>query len=182
MKIETRHETAFWLVVSVALLSSLIPGGPVENRDFSHIHPGVLGAFNVFLTTLDMGSVVLAYFAVRRRRWAFNGAFYAALAFFGVYAVDLAQVFPQSPTPMSFVLSLIEVLGMTAAVPLMFAARRGMSEEQGERAVVPASGARYAIAASLVAVGIAIVWFATESAMDSGLSAGASADLGTIAP
>ena len=80
MKIETRHETAFWLVVSVALLSSLIPGGPVENRDFSHIHPGVLGAFNVFLTTLDMGSVVLAYFAVRRRRWAFNGAFYAALA------------------------------------------------------------------------------------------------------
>lgn len=176
MKIETRHETAFWLVISVALLSSLIPGGPVENRDFSHIHPGVLGAFNVFLTTLDIGSVVLAYFAVTRRRWALSGAFYAGVAFFGVYAVDLAQVFPQSPTPMSFALSLIEVLGMTAAVPLMFAARRGLSEEQDQRAGAPASGARYAIAASLVAVGIAVVWFATESAMESGLPGSSAVD------
>ena len=105
----SHRQTAFWLIVSAALLSTLIPGGPIENRDFSHIHVGVLGAFNIFLTVLDLGSIVIVYFAFRGRSWAFQAAFLAAISFFGVYAVDLAQIFPRSPTPMSFSLALIEV-------------------------------------------------------------------------
>ncbi len=168
MQISKQTQTALWLLVSAALLTSLIPGGPVENRDFSHIHPAILGLFNVFLTTLDLGSIPLAVFAARGKRWALHGAFIAAIAYFAVYAVDLAQLFPRSPTPMSMALAGIEVLGMTVAIPLMFASRRAL---QGEPASIKQSSSpRYSVAwlIAFALVGAAIVWFATDAAMTGG--------------
>ncbi|MEM9388372.1 MAG: hypothetical protein AAGA68_25200 [Pseudomonadota bacterium] len=167
MTITAHHRIAFWLLASVALLSTLIPGGPVENRDFSHIHPAVLGAFNIFLTTLDLGALVLAVFALQRpRRWVAAWAFVAAIGFFGVYAIDLAQIFPRSPTPMSFALALIEVLGMCAAVPLMFAARNAVEwVETSEPMAVDRRSMPLAATAALILIGLGVVWFATDAAM-----------------
>ena len=167
MTLQSHHKTAFWLVVSVGLLSSLIPGGPVENRDFSHIHPAILGAFNIFLTVLDLGSLVLAFFAARQRRLALKLAFAAAIAFFGVYAIDLAQIFPRSPTPMSFALALIEVLGMTAAIPLMFVSRRALAELGISSKGSATSYVRYPMLAALFVIGGVVVWYATAAAMGS---------------
>ena len=178
MLLKPHQHTAFWLIVSALLLSSLIPGGPIENRDFSHIHPSILGTFNIFLTTLDLGSFVLAYFAFKQRQWALKTAFYAAIAYFAVYAVDLAQLFPRSPTPMSFYLALIEVSGMSAAVPLMFASRRAHASDEAtadSRGVLSARN-RYTVTGGLVVLGIVIIWFATDAAMSGGAtSPGASA-------
>ncbi|MEM9257800.1 MAG: hypothetical protein AAGA91_20370 [Pseudomonadota bacterium] len=157
--------TGFWLIASALLLSTLIPGGPVENRDFSHIHPLVLGLFNVFLTTLDIGSVVLAFFAFKERIWAARGAFAAAIGFYAVYAVDLAQIFPRSPTPMSFALALIEVLGMTAAIPLMFASLRAARGTPQTASQSRSHTFNYVILTALIAIGTAVVWFATDAAM-----------------
>ncbi|MEM1230883.1 MAG: hypothetical protein AAGI15_10120 [Pseudomonadota bacterium] len=173
MPLKPHQQTALWLIVSAALLSSLIPGGPIENRDFSHIHPGILIAFNLFLTTLDIGSIVLAWFAVRQRQWALQGAFYAAIAYFAVYAVDLAQLFPRSETPMSFALALVEVLGMSAAVPLMFASRNARAVLSGAEVSTGSAtgGARYAVAVAFVALGLVVIWFATDAAMSGGPSA-----------
>ena len=176
MQLKPHQQTAFWLLVSAALLSSLIPGGPIENRDFSHIHPGVLGAFNAFLTTLDLGSFVLAFFALKQRQWALSTAFYAAVAYFAVYAVDLAQIFPRSPTPMSFYLALIEVMGMSAAVPLMFASRAAQSiNTTTDRS--PRGSYRYAITAVVLVVGVAVIWFATDAAMSGGTTPAAASAL-----
>lgn len=168
MRIHAHTQTALWLLVSAALLTSLIPGGPIENRDFSHIHPGILGLFNVFLTTLDLGSIPLAYFAAKGRSWALKGAFAAAVAYFGVYAVDLAQLFPRSPTPMSWALALIEVLGMTVAVPLMFAARRSAARTSVTAEVSGGRAPMAVIALVLAVLGLAVVWFATDAAMGGG--------------
>ncbi len=167
MLIKPQHQTAFWLIVSVALLSSLIPGGPIENRDFSHIHTGILGGFNIFLTTLDLGSLVIAYFAFKGARWVPDAAFYAAIGFFTVYAIDLAQIFPRSPTPMSFALAFIEVLGMTVAIPLMFAARAMQAEQVKNTSSSLGFSINPAYLAAALVVGIAIVWFATDSASTS---------------
>ena len=178
MTLKPHQYTAIWLIVSALLLSSLIPGGPIENRDFSHIHSSILGAFNVFLTALDLGSFVLAYFALKQRPWALKTAFYAAMAYFAVYAVDLAQLFPRSPTPMSFYLALIEVLGMSVAIPLMFASRRASASDDAatDSRIVLSSSNRYAVTVGLVVLGIVIVWFATDAAMSGdATSAGASA-------
>ena len=165
MTLNHHQQTAFWLVLSAALLTSLIPGGPIENRDFSHIPVGVLGAFNIFLTALDLGSLVLVYFVLKRPTWALNTAFGVAIAYFAVYAVDLAQLFPRSPTPMSFALALVEVLGMTVAVFLMFTARGALAHAAKPALEPRGRGVGYAITVALVVVGIAIVWFATDSAM-----------------
>lgn len=161
-------QTALWLIVSACLLTTLIPGGPVENRDFSHIHPAILGLFNVFLTTLDLGSFVVAFFAFRGHRWALGTAYYAAIAYFAVYAVDLAQIFPRSPTPMSFALAFIEVLGMTVAVPLMFSARRALAQAPANVAVPVSKTRRLAVTTALVLAGLGIVWFATDAALRGG--------------
>jgi len=124
----------------------------------------------VFLTTLDLGSLVLAYFAWKKRSWAFRAAFSAGVAYFAVYAVDLAQLFPRSPTPMSFSLALIEVMGMTASVPLMFASRRSHRDINDADEVSGTNSTRYAIALALTLVGIGIIWFATDAAMGGSVS------------
>lgn len=169
MHVSKQTQTALWLLVSAALLTSLIPGGPIENRDFSHIHPAILGLFNVFLTTLDLGSIPLAIFAAKGKRWALHGAFIAAIAYFAVYAVDLAQLFPRSPTPMSMALAGIEVMGMTVAIPLMFASRRAL--EGNSTYLKERPGPTYSMAwlVAFALAGIVIVWFATNAAM-SGVS------------
>ena len=46
--IDRRYTVSVLLIVSALLLSSLIPGGPVEHRDFSHIHPIILGRVQYF--------------------------------------------------------------------------------------------------------------------------------------
>lgn len=171
MKLVPQKQAALWLATSALLLTSLIPGGPIENRDFSHIHPGILGLFNVFLTSLDLGSIPLAIFAWRGRRWALHGAFAAAVAYFGVYAVDLAQLFPRSPTPMSAALAGIEVLGMTVAIPLMFASRRAISAMDTAISKPPAKILHPSWLFAFLIMGTAIVWFATDAAMSGGTAA-----------
>jgi hypothetical protein len=50
------------LLLSTLLFWTLIPGGPVETRRFSHLSPFILGSFNKFLAVLGLGSLVVVYF------------------------------------------------------------------------------------------------------------------------
>ncbi|MGQ7842844.1 hypothetical protein ACUNV4_00100 [Granulosicoccus sp. 3-233] len=175
-----RHSLAILLAVSAVLLASLIPGGPIENRDFSHINVSILGGFNLFLTVLNLGTVALVYGVFRNRRWAISTAWFAGFAFFVVYAIDLAQLFPRSPTPMSQALSLIEVLGMCAAVPTMYLSwpytpwASGHSHHHRNTAdgditktdAARMTGVRIALLAVAIVLGIGIIFFATDSAMN----------------
>ena len=175
----TRYVSAL-LILSAILLASLIPGGPIENRDFSHIHIGVLAGFNIFLTALNLGTFALTIAVIKQRSWAYTAVFIAALSYFIVYAIDLAQVFPRSPTPMSQALSLIEVLGMCAAVPLMylswpytpFSSKSSLRQERdvigddSEAESTPKIGFLAALMAVAVALGVGIIFFATDSAMN----------------
>lgn len=170
MKLKQRTIVTALLGLSAGLLATLIPGGPIENRDFSHINPSILAAFNVFLTSLDLGTLVLMMFTARGHAWALMSAFYVAIAYYGVYAIDLAQVFPKSPTPMSPALAGVEVLGMTASIPLMIYSRYVVFNEIAKPVDrLPKSVKVIGVSAVLIA-GIAITWFATDAAMHSGIS------------
>ena len=63
------------LFLSAVNLALMIPGGLVETRSFPGYGVATLGAFNVFLTVLGLGSLVLAYRVSDRsmrgrcRRW-----------------------------------------------------------------------------------------------------------------
>lgn len=180
MKVQQHHQVTALLVLSAILLASLIPGGPIENRDFSHIHTGILAGFNIFLTALNLGTFALTYSVIKQLAWANTAVFLAAVSYFIVYAIDLAQIFPRSPTPMSQALSLIEVLGMCAAVPLMYLSwpytpfssqnsqhqERDVNSDVSENESTPITGFRMALMAVLIALGVGIIFFATDSAMN----------------
>lgn len=167
MKLQRKYIVTAWLCVSAGLLATLIPGGPIENRDFSQLDPVVLTAFNVFLTSLDLGTLLLMWFTMRGYEWAITSAFYVGLGYFGVYALDLAQVFPKSPTPMSPELAAVEVLGMSASIPLMIYSRYVIAHE-AVKPIHRLPAWLKVIGFTLVSVlGISITWFATDAAIHS---------------
>ena len=158
------------LVVSMLLLSILVPGGPIEIRDFSHISPVILGLFNAFLTILGMGSLFVAYGVYRTRHWSYSLALACGISYLLVYLLDLAKIFPVSPTPMSLPLLVIECSGSIVALPVIVMSYKRLSKVQsilsgtnpyGETAAHKSIGLY--VAASVIGIGIII--FATLSAM-----------------
>ena len=155
------------LLLSGLGLSILVPGGPIETRDFSHISPIILALFNSYLTALGVGSFMLAYFCFQRQRWAFKAAVLAGVSYLWVYAIDLARVFPTSPMPTA--LEVVEILGVLLALPMSIVATRLVCSQPlsmstgrvagGQRALILVSGAL------LFVLSACIILFATLAAM-----------------
>lgn len=177
---KTKTAIVVLLVASSAMLAAMIPGGPVEARDFSGIPPLVLGAFNVFLTALGLAGFAAAFLVARGYRAGAPLSLAAAASFFAVYALDLLEIFPRSPTAMPPVLFVLETAGLLVALPLAalsaFSLREGSSGSRTAKKAAPSAGGpaatrklpRAATAAAVVAVAavaLAIVAFATVSAM-----------------
>lgn len=119
MRLQIRYWVAGLLGFSGIALALLVPGGPIETRSFAHINPLILGAFNTFLTTLGLGSLLLIYFVLKSVRWAMFAAAVCGISYLGVYGLDLAQIFPVSPDAMPPALLAIEVLGAVISFPLV---------------------------------------------------------------
>ncbi|WP_054308826.1 hypothetical protein [Mesorhizobium sp. 1M-11] len=149
------------LVASALNLALMVPGGFVETRDFSAYPSIVLGAFNVFLTVLGLGSLVLAYTVTKAGR-GYGWSALAGLAFVGVYVLDLGRIFPVPPDPMSTLLATLEWIGTGLGVALAAAtlvlSRRATSTSATSSLPRP-------VVFGLVIVALIIVAFATKSAM-----------------
>ena len=175
MTLQIKHWVAGLLGISGIALSSLVPGGPIETRSFAHINPITLGAFNTFLTTLALGSLLLIYFVLKSERWAMLAAAVCGLSYLDVYGLDLAQIFPVSPDAMPLALLVIEVLGTILSFPLMVLSVRAMQRHQQRRfADTPFLHAdnlplfqipQIIIAIVLGIIALGIIAFATYSAM-----------------
>ncbi|MEM6501849.1 MAG: hypothetical protein AAF685_08430 [Cyanobacteria bacterium P01_C01_bin.89] len=174
MSLKIQHWTAILLGVSSVSLSVLVPGGPIETRSFAHINPLTLGVFNTFLTILGPGSLLLAYFVWKSERWALWGSALCGLSFFGVYGLDLAQIFPVSPDAMPLALFAIEVWGTVLAFPLMAMSLQALRDISPIAIATPSNASALLLDArwsqvlvtlclGLVALGIIV--FATQSAM-----------------
>jgi|TARA_R100000049_G_C1948878_1_gene95344 hypothetical protein len=155
-----RHLVALLLALSAINLALMIPGGFVETRDFSAYPAIVLAGFNIFLTVLGLGSLVLAWLTWRggvRRGWSMA----AAIGFAATYLLDLFAIFPVTLVPMSSLLETLEWLGTGLAVLLgvaVLAAGRGEGDAKG--AAIPRG-----LGLVLAIAGIGIVVFATIAAM-----------------
>ncbi len=156
------------LFLSCGLLSILIPGGPIETRNFSQISLVVLGAFNTFLTTLGMLSILLIYFIFHGRAWAFLLTILCGLGYFLVYALDLLKIFPVSPDPMPHTLYIIEMIGLIVSIPLMLYAGKGFyagGNRQENIKKIAYSNKFILVAVFLTLASIGIIVFATNAAM-----------------
>ncbi len=154
------------LVLSMILLSILIPGGPIETRDFSHISPFILGLFNTFLTLLGMISLPVAYFVYHSKKWAYYGTIIIGVAYFLVYVLDLAHIFPRSPSPMPTLLMAIEIAGTLLALPLIFLPKRiGLLDLESKHYSLHFNAKVLMLIIVIVIVSLAIILFATRAAM-----------------
>ncbi|NEN99089.1 MAG: hypothetical protein F6K50_27445 [Moorea sp. SIO3I7] len=172
MTITIRHLVSALLVLSFGLLASLVPGGLIETRSFSHIDPLILGIFNTFLTSLVIVSLLIVYFIFKDLKWAFIVSGLCGISYFIVYALDLGTLFPVSPDPMPQALFVIEVLGMIVSLPLLFISVRGAmnsNKSSNDKVIAsqPYSKTFVYFAFFLVVVGVGIITFATKSAMGS---------------
>lgn len=164
-----RYITSTLLLLSAVMLGTLIPGGPIETRNFSHIDPLILGAFNTFLTALGLLSLLLAYFLLSGgKQTAFLTSAFAGVSFLVVYVLDLGRIFPVSPDPMPHALRIIETAGAAISLPLavISIALAREVDGNGRNRKHWAFTRRYAfVIVPVILIGIAIVAFATYSAM-----------------
>lgn len=175
MTTKIKYFVSALLILSSGLLIVLIPGGPIETRDFSHINPFILGAFNTFLTSLGIGSLLIIYFLFKNMNWAFITSAICGISYFLVYVLDLGKIFPVSPDAMPEVLFIIEVLGTIVSLPLIFISVRGAMKayDSGDKKVM--SGEMYSkeiyskkfiyVVIFIAFVSVSIITFATKSAM-----------------
>ncbi|MBZ0274759.1 MAG: hypothetical protein K8I60_01360 [Anaerolineae bacterium] len=101
------------LLVSFA---SLVPGGPIENRDFSGIGSSAFNGFNVFLISLGVSGFVAAYFVWRGSRRVYWATILISWLYIVVVALDLGKVFPVSPDQTGFLLGLIMIIDAILAL------------------------------------------------------------------
>ncbi|WP_299487441.1 hypothetical protein [Acaryochloris sp. IP29b_bin.137] len=166
----TQYGVTALLALSSVLLTSLVPGGPIETRSFAHINPLILGGFNTFLTTLSLVSLLLLYSVWQRQHWAYAASAIAGLSYFLVYVLDLGCLFPVSPDAMPTALFVIEVLGTIVSLPLMLVSVQGVRFLREQSGAPVGSNSfnqtkQVATAIAITLLGIGIITFATRSAM-----------------
>ena len=101
---------AICLLLLILTFATLVPGGPIENRDFSHLSPQVFWGFNAFLLSLGFVSIFLVFIAWQGQKAAFRTAIIVAWLFVGVFILDWSKVFPTSPDSMGLGLCLVEII------------------------------------------------------------------------
>lgn len=159
------NRIAILLFTSFLLLSSLIPGGPIETRSFSHIDSEVLFAFNTFLTLLALGSAITALLVWKRLQYAYVLSAFFAISYFTVYALDLTTVFPVSPDSMPTALLTIEVVGIVISIPLFLLSIKEILQKK-EPSLTPQINSKTLALTGLILlpIGTFIIIFATFSA------------------
>ncbi|WP_170367618.1 hypothetical protein [Ruegeria arenilitoris] len=114
------------MLVLVASFVTLVPGGPIETRDFSGLGGAVFWGFNAFLIALALLAVGSAVAMLRGSATASWGAIVAAWGYIFVVLLDLGHVFPTSPDPIPLMLGLIEILDFILAFYVLALAHRGL--------------------------------------------------------
>ncbi|MDM5175846.1 hypothetical protein PO883_01345 [Massilia sp. DJPM01] len=166
----TRKLVAALTLVSVLLFSTMVPGGPIETRNFANIGEASVILFNIFLTALGIGSLALVYFLLKGGRWVAHATAIAGLGFAVVYALDLLSIFPVSLDPMPSLLQRREIIGMIISLALIGASLALARENSSGNDPITMMGAKptFLIASGVaILIGAGIVIFASYHAMHS---------------
>ena len=120
------------LTLMILLFATLVPGGPVENRDFSHmisadpLNP--FNLFNAFLIIILMTTITMIFYTQTRARWTYRVSMFLGVSYFVIFAIDLAGVFPTSPTRMSTPLMTIETIDSWVAIMVTWFSYRSLRD------------------------------------------------------
>lgn len=115
MNTNFKKQTIVISIISMLILSVMVPGGPVETRDLSYMDemPIVPLLFNIFLTTLAIFTLfILPYFMYKKNKWAYSASIITGISYILVFALDLLNIFPSVPYPMPKLLFIFEIIGL----------------------------------------------------------------------
>jgi len=118
--------TAGLLVWCVLLLIPMVPGGLIDTRDFSSLPRWQYNAFNVFLTSLGIVTLVTAWFALSGGTAALVTALVLGCAYVAVFGLDLAGIFPKVADPLPVQLLILESIDLASAGVLVVVAAQGL--------------------------------------------------------
>ncbi|WP_019961635.1 hypothetical protein [Woodsholea maritima] len=125
-KRDTMKMASTCLLILVMTFITLVPGGPIETRDFSHLGGPVFWGFNAFLISLGLiaiASAVMLRFGYNLAAWIAIGV---SWGYIFVVALDLGHVFPLSPDPIPLLLGIIEILDGILAAYVMVLCHRAL--------------------------------------------------------
>ena len=115
------------LTLLVVSFATLVPGGPVETRDFSALTGLTFWGFNVFLISLGVLALASAWAMSRGNTLGAKGAITACWGYVFVILLDLGHVFPETPDPIPLALGLIEILDLILAAYVAVLAHIGLA-------------------------------------------------------
>lgn len=104
------------LFSNVTLLAILVPGGPIENRDFSNLKGVTFWGFNIFLISLGLATFVNVYLLFENQEISIIMGIIISIFYMFVYLLDLGKIFPKSPTKMSNSLMLMEIINLMISI------------------------------------------------------------------
>lgn len=111
-----RRPVGLCLLALLLTFASLAPGGPIENRDFSHISAASYGGLNAFLIILGLAGFASVYSVWKEERRGYRAAIAIGWLYVAVVAADLGRVFPVSPDPTGFLPGVVMVLDAILAL------------------------------------------------------------------
>lgn len=114
------------LLLLVLTFITLVPGGPVETRDFSGLGGPVFWGFNVFLILLGIGAITSAIGLLRNSKLAAAGGISTGWGYIFVVLLDLGHIFPSTPDPIPLLLGVIEILDAILAGYVILLCHRGL--------------------------------------------------------
>lgn len=114
--ITTNFFAGLLLFSNVTLLAILVPGGPIENRDFSNLKGVTFWGFNIFLVSLGLVTLVNVYFLFENQSISIFLGIIISILYMIVYLLDLGKIFPKSPTKMSNSLMLMEIINLMISI------------------------------------------------------------------
>lgn len=131
------HSVDYRQIVMTCLLfllisfATLVPGGPIENRDFSHLSGFLFWGFNAFLITLSLSGFATVFRLWRgKESGAARSTYWAAIIVSWLYVVvvasDLGQVFPTSPDATGFALGMIMIVDAILAVNVVIFSHKAL--------------------------------------------------------
>ncbi|RXK14505.1 hypothetical protein CP965_03380 [Halarcobacter mediterraneus] len=161
-----KYIIATCLISLSILLTILVPGGPIETRDFSHYDIWILSLFNIFLTSLGIISIITAFLIIKQIKYSISTTIIISLLYIFVYLSDLFKIFPISNIPMSNALFTIEFISTIIAISLLYLCIKYdfTTKENNSTFKIP-TFFKILLILIIFLFSIAIILFATNSAM-----------------
>ncbi|MGV6820989.1 MAG: hypothetical protein ACWA5T_10905 [Parvularcula sp.] len=116
------------LLLLVGSFITLVPGGPIETRDFTGLGGNVFWGFNAFLIALAILAVSSGVALLRGRKACALPAIAASWGYLFVVFLDLGHVFPASPDPIPVLLGIVEIFDAILAAYVIVLAHRGRGD------------------------------------------------------